>query len=514
MKRLTITLGLITAALAIPGPPCVAQYAATESASDPTARGEAEEGASILRPTLREALDLALVKNRRTEASKAAIDVARAQIKQARSARWPEISSNVSATRMDEPLDFIFPASSVRVPSMTIPVPSMSIVIPANAFGPGFPPVDVPLATPPGSISVPASTLPVPEQKVKLLNRDTLLATIKVTYPLYTGGIRPAKLAQAEAGMEVARQESRKTDQEIVFDTTRAYLGVVLSRRLVEIAKDSLARMEATLEMTERMYTTGSGRVKKTDFLRNKSAVETLRSAVALLVEREERARAALAIALGLEWNAEVDPAETEIPFSDRVPAAASMVPVALDRSPDLARVRAAISASEASVREAKSGHLPKVALFGEVGRIVNSYDAGIVSPENKSFWTVGLGVQIPIFEGFRTVGRIGEAESSLRKLRTQHALLEDAKALEVEEACFAVERARDQEKAAREGMRAAVENRDLNARAYQDELVETKDVIESQLLAAWLTAQYELVRYDHAEAQARLDLAVGAPVR
>ncbi len=61
--------------------------------------------------------------------------------------------------------------------------------------------------------------------------------------------------------------------------------------------------------------------------------------------------------------------------------------------------------------------------------------------------------------------------------------------------------------------MLAATENRELNERAYRDELVEIKDVLEAQVMESTLEAQYQKVLYDHIEALAQLNLIIGAEV-
>jgi len=91
-----------------------------------------------------------------------------------------------------------------------------------------------------------------------------------------------------------------------------------------------------------------------------------------------------------------------------------------------------------------------------------------------------------------------------------QLSLLRDSVALEVRRVCYHLQQAQLQQRASREAFRAASESRDLHERAYQEELVETKDVIEAQLMEAVLAAQYYKVVYDHVEALARLDLVVG----
>jgi outer membrane protein len=50
--------------------------------------------------------------------------------------------------------------------------------------------------------------------------------------------------------------------------------------------------------------------------------------------------------------------------------------------------------------------------------------------------------------------------------------------------------------------------------RAYQEGLVETKEVIEAQLMEALMSGQYQKVLYDHVEARAKLDFLVGGNLR
>ena len=61
--------------------------------------------------------------------------------------------------------------------------------------------------------------------------------------------------------------------------------------------------------------------------------------------------------------------------------------------------------------------------------------------------------------------------------------------------------------------MNAAAESRDLNTRAYQNELVETEKVIRAQLMEALMSAQHYKTRYDHLALQSQMTLLVGTEV-
>ena len=205
-----------------------------------------------------------------------------------------------------------------------------------------------------------------------------------------------------------------------------------------------------------------------------------------------------------------IELADKEVPFTPATTDPEALIKAAFSTNADTAKVEAAVKAAEADIGAAISGHVPKVALVGSANKIVNSYSAGAVTPENKDSWMVGIGIDIPIFQGFRVANEVREKRANLQKLRHQLALLREAIALDIRSTCFGLQKTKEQEQSSREALKSATENRELNVRAYQDELVETKDVIEAQLMEALMAGQYQKVLYDHAESEAKLDFAVG----
>jgi len=66
---------------------------------------------------------------------------------------------------------------------------------------------------------------------------------------------------------------------------------------------------------------------------------------------------------------------------------------------------------------------------------------------------------------------------------------------------------------ASQAAMRSAQESRELNTRAYQEELVETEKVIRAQLMEALMSAQHLKARYDYAAIRSQLSLTVGKEI-
>jgi outer membrane protein len=435
-------------------------------------------------------IESALENNRRRPASRYAVEMAEAQHRQALAGYWPQISLQGGYQLQDQDPNYIFPAYNFTLP--------MGGTIPISI---------------PGAGSVPTNTIAIPEQDIKLMDRDSFRASVRGSWLLYDGGMRKGFREQAEGRVEMMRQEARRTDLEIVDSVKRLYHGAVLATQLHQVGKDSLARMEATLSLTETMYKEGSGTVKKTDWLGNKVMVESLRSMVALLEKNELMARAALANTMGLPWNAAVRPVDREMPFTPFSNRLDDLVGTAYRFNPDWAGIEAGMQAAEGAVRTARSGHFPKLAMTGELFKWWNDYDAGMATDRNKEGWSVGMGVEIPIFGGFLTRGRVAEARARVAKIGEEQFLLREGIGLQIRDIFLSLGAAEKAHRATREAMEAAMENRDLNTRAYQHALVDTEDVIRAQLMEALMSAQHYRARYEHIALQSRMSLVVGTEV-
>ncbi|HOW66419.1 MAG TPA: TolC family protein [Candidatus Paceibacterota bacterium] len=453
---------------------------------------------------LEECLETAFQNNRRRPASRFAVAMAEAQHRQALAGYWPQIGLKGGYQRLDEAPNFLFPASTFSVPAQNIAIP-MGGSIPVTVPGVGTIPVS--------SFPVPAQSIRIPAQDVRLMDPDNLSASLNADWLLYDGGMRRGHREQAAGWVEMMKQESHQTDLEIADSVRRFYYGSVLARQLQQVGQDTLARMEATLNLTETMYKEGGGKVKRTDWLENKVMVESLRSMVALLEKNEKMARSALANTMGLSWDTTVRPADKETPFAPFIDRLDGLVSAAYRFNPDWNKLEAGIRAAEGAVRTAKSGHYPKLAVTGELRKWWNDDSAGMATDRNKEGWTVGVGMEIPLFSGFLVKNKVAETRAQVAKLKEEQFLIKEGLAIQIKDTFLGLSAAEKSHQATLEAMNAAVESRDLNTRAYQNELVETEKVIRAQLMEALMSAQHYKVRYDHIALQSQLNLLVGTEV-
>ena len=468
--------------------------------------------------SLSECLHVAMEKNHTRPASQFAVAMAEAQHRQALAAYWPQVSFRGGIDEMSSSPNFVYPASTMYIPaqSVTIPGGTATVTIPANAFGPGFPPVAIqmPVSFPGQTVNTATQMFPIPSQNVKLMSPMTESVEGDFKWFLVDGGMRRGYREQALGALDVAKAEVRRTDLELRADVVRLYYGAVLARQLHRLGQETLERMEATLSMTESLYKDGTGTVNKTDFLDNKVMTETVRSIVAPLEANEASAEAALAYTIGLSWKSTVAPKDEEVPFQAYGGDLNEMVATAYEFNPDWAQIEAGLRAIEGERITAASGYFPRIGLKGELHRRWNGYDGGLSTPQNRNGWSVDLGVEIPIFNGFLTQARVAEARARINQLKEKKILLSEGIGLQIRRMFIDMRASEKVVKASEEAAGSAKDDTDLTLRGYQSGLVATEKVIRAQLQQALITAAHDKAIYDHLALETRIDLVVGKSVQ
>lgn len=469
--------------------------------------------------TLEQCLDSAMRKNHRRPASQFEVAMAEAQHRQALAGYWPQLNVKGGYQLLDQPLNFVFPSSTMMIPAQSISIPGGTslVTIPANAFGPGFPPANIqlPVSYPGQNLNTPAQAFHIPEQNIKVLDRNFATGMLDIKWLAFDGGMRKGLREESGGWLDMMQAEARRTDLEIADTVKRYYWGAVLARQLHQIGKDTLARMETTLRLTESLYKESAGKVTKTDYLDNLVMVESLRSMVAQLEKNEAMSQAALANAAGLAWTVSVQPANAEIPFAQRAASMEELVSTSYQFSPDWVKLDAAMRAAEGMMTNARSGYYPKVAVTGDLHRWWNGgFEGGMSTEQNRAGWSVGVGVEFPLFDGFLTRNRVSEARARLGQLRESQFLLREGLGLQIKDLMMGLDATAKSAEATLRAMQSATENRDLNERAYENELVETEKVIRAQLFEALMSAQHYKARYDHISLLSQLSVIVGTEIQ
>ena len=439
---------------------------------------------------LKQAIEIALSNNVENKISYQAAAIAESQYQEALSARWPTLTLQGSFQRRDEAPTFVFPSSS-------IPLGGLSGAISAAL----------------GAAPVP-STITVPEQKVKLFNRDTTISSVQLLYPLYTGGRISSLISQAGFGKEIAQQEMRRTTLQVIRDVKRYYYAAQLTQSLAETASSTANLLSVTRDLAKSMYEGGSATVNKLDYLKADLAVSYARSVAADFAARHQSALAALVSTMGLPWDAKVTTQQGLNVRPGASPEMDALVRQANEFNPQIGILKLAVKAANAKIDEARAGHLPQVALLADASHIQNSYDAGLANDVNRKSWIIGIGVSIPLFDGWRTTSQVGTARLQHQQMQEKQKLVERGMASLVKNLFIEFDSARQQVAISEQASHTAEENVDLTSRAFQIGASKPQDVIEAHVLNAIIKGNLLRAQHDQLLKLAEIDYVLGSEIQ
>ncbi len=422
--------------------------------------------------TLDDCIAIALQKHQSLRVSDAQLAMAEALHDQAMSSYWPRVSIEANASRADQDRTFTAKGDFALPPTL-------------------------------GGATVPLDI------KMKLFDRDVVAGSINATYPIFTGLKRPAMIGQAEKGVMIAEQGRRKSSLEVVRDVKKYFYGAQLALQMEQLASDTLERFKALEDLTERLYQNGSLKVRKTDYLRTKTTTALTRSILHEAEYSRQLAHEALGNAMGQSWDAEYRLVETEMPKA-LTAELKELVEAALQFNPDVQQLKLAVQASDHGITAAQSGYYPMIGIKASAHTLWNDYKDGLFNEDNKDGWNIGIGMEWELFSGFETKGKVDHAEAMKKKLESQTVLLDQGMALQVKQQFLRIRSSGKQIEDTEAAFGFARENRKLNSRAYQQEMVETKDVIEAQLVESFTQGAYYRSRYALEIGLASLEYLIG----
>ena len=242
---------------------------------------------------------------------------------------------------------------------------------------------------------------------------------INLNQPLYSGGGTEASVSQADNVIEAQRANLEATEQQILLDTVTTYMGVVLSRRLLDLAINNEERLLRQFQATEDRFRVGE--VTRTDVSQAKASLANAQASRVSAEGDVVRARAAFEEVIGVPPTTLSEPGPL-IGLPEEIEVAAE---TAQAKNPTILAALASEAAAQDSVDVRFADLLPTISL---VASYTQNYDPSI-NITRQNIAQVLATVTIPIYQA-------GQAESLVRAAKETAA----QRRIEVDEARRAVQ--------------------------------------------------------------------------
>lgn len=243
---------------------------------------------------------------------------------------------------------------------------------------------------------------------------------LQVNAPLFDGFRTRAGLRQAKSGVRVAQLGVKTTKAQVVLQVAQAYLDALLAQRQVEIAEVTLQQAEQTFKETELGFTNGA--TPEFDLVRAEVARDNQRTLLVQFQVQHDVALVSLRRLVGVPLDRPLT-LTTKLDTDDVeavVGAARGAAGIQATTRIAIAQAKEGVALREAGVDAAKADRLPTLAAVSDLGFV--NYEKQPFNNEWFTNWTVGVALQVPIFDGFRRRSQIKVSQAQLAGARAQLA--------------------------------------------------------------------------------------------
>ncbi|OGR02098.1 MAG: hypothetical protein A2520_07725 [Deltaproteobacteria bacterium RIFOXYD12_FULL_53_23] len=318
---------------------------------------------------------------------------------------------------------------------------------------------------------------------------DNLNLGVRLGYRFYNGGRDLAGLKAVEAQAVSSQMELAAVQAQLTFEVVRTFQLIIQAEELIKARQSAVAAITASLSVAQARYQEGV--LLKNDLL-------DLEVQQAKAQENLSQTRHSLAMSqriflslLGLD--------DSPLALDSAQDGPQDIPPLGThNQRHELRSMEALILAAKARVRQVQGGHYPS--LEGYAGY---DTDQGYVTNGSGDSWQAGIRLQFNLAEGGRTTAEITKASALLAEAQERKRKTELAISLEVKQAEFTVQEARERLQVTNKSVAQAQESARINRLRFLEGKLLSADLIgaENQLTDA-------LVRRIAAETSQRIAIA------
>ena len=300
-------------------------------------------------------------------------------------------------------------------------------------------------------------------------SRNLVVGNILLTQPLYMGGKIRAYDRLTHYVQDVANQQLRVDEQNLILETDRAYWQTVSLSNKLKLARsyrDMLTHLDQ--DVTKMI---DAGVATKANQLQVSVKLNEADMMVTKVEDGLTLSRMLLCQLCGLPPGENIETAD--------------------ENRPELCQLQSAINIAQEKVNIVRSDYLPHLALMGGY-TITNPAMYNGFEKKFRGDWSVGVTLSVPVWnwgEGRYKI-KAAKAEAQIATLRAEE--VREKIGLQVNQEMFRVKEANKQLRLAEKNLEKANENLRVATLGYKEGVINTTDVLAAE--TAWLQAQSDRI--------------------
>lgn len=329
---------------------------------------------------------------------------------------------------------------------------------------------------------------------------DNVRGSAVVQWRLFDSGRREADRRGAREGAAAAGQMLAAARNDLAYQVTRAYYGVLKARAWVDVRMEEVASIEGNRRVAEERVKAGSA--MRTDVLNLDVQLSQAHEELIRARNGLQLAVAALNTAVGKDVLAPSDVAALDSGLS-RIPAPGQPARE-IERRPELMAAAAQVSALDAMADRTRRDYLPTLSAMGSM-----DWDSDALDNFERSYF-VGAVAEMNLFDGFRTRAGLSRARANAMAARAEQEKLRQALRFDLEQAALGEQEAWERLGTAGKGLDSAAEALRLTSERYRQGAADITELVMAQVGLTATRSRQLAAQYDYLLARANVARATG----
>jgi outer membrane protein len=308
----------------------------------------------------------------------------------------------------------------------------------------------------------------------------------------------------ADLGMDIAQLDLIRKKQEVRYSVTDAFYGILILEQMVNLSRESLVQLERHAKSVETRYK--AGLVPQFELLRAQVQIANLKPQVIEAENGLKLAREGFKMLLGLPLQQEFK-LTGELQMADEEFSIDDLTATALENRAELKNLKKYSMIAELSKAIAARANLPSLVAGATYAR---TKPFGLGGDDWGTNITFNIGFDFPLFTGFRNLAQYKQATLQEKGARLALENLEKGILLEVKQAFYNFQAAKQSIAAAQENVTQAEKTYEIIDVRYRNGLATNLEFMDVQLAAMQARTNYLSALKNYYTAKAEIKKAVG----
>ena len=332
-----------------------------------------------------------------------------------------------------------------------------------------------------------------------------LQGNVSLTQPIFAWGRYYYGFQAAKLQYEASEKEFIATENKLRLEVYQSFYRVLIAQEFVKVAEQRIELVQKQLKIAETSFEAGV--TANFDVLRAKVQLANAEAQLIRAKNGVSTAKNTFKTLLNLPLSEQVavegsfETPEVSIQLDE-------LLKVALDKRPEVTQSKLNEQAGEKQLKVSKTRQLPDLSFFSNYQISQNER-----LTEMNRIWSLGLQINIPIFDGFASRAAIQQSKSVLSQLQLGTQQTKSTVEFEVRNAYLALLEAKTLIDVQRETVAQAEESVRIANLQFENGMITTVELTDTQLALMQAKVNRLQAQHDYVVGLAQLEKAIGQKI-